>query len=148
MKNNKGITLVALVITIIVLLILAGVSISMVVGENGVLNRATSAADKTSEADIKSALENAIMGCQGSFVEVWEASPTTKILTWLDLNQIKANIDADSYNVTYDKYTTSGTIQKKSGTENVGKKYDFYLTASGSIGAKVNWGTKPAGSGS
>lgn len=41
MKNNKGLTLVALVITIIVLLILAGVSLNMIMGENGILTRAT-----------------------------------------------------------------------------------------------------------
>ena len=35
MKNNKGITLIALVVTIIVLLILAGVSIAMLTGNNG-----------------------------------------------------------------------------------------------------------------
>ena len=34
-KKNKGITLIALVITIVVLLILAGISISMLTGENG-----------------------------------------------------------------------------------------------------------------
>ena len=40
MKNNqKGITLVALVITIIVLLILAGVTIASLSGDNGILNR-------------------------------------------------------------------------------------------------------------
>ena len=39
MKKQKGITLVALVITIIVLLILAGVSISLALGNNGVLTR-------------------------------------------------------------------------------------------------------------
>lgn len=38
-KSNKGITIIALVITIIVLLILAGVSISMLTGENGILNQ-------------------------------------------------------------------------------------------------------------
>ena len=43
MRNQKGITLVALVITIIVLLILAGVSISLVLGQNGVLNQASNA---------------------------------------------------------------------------------------------------------
>ena len=48
MKNKKGITLISLIITIIVLLILAGVSISMVVGENGILNRATDASKKLS----------------------------------------------------------------------------------------------------
>ena len=41
MKNNKGITLIALVITIIVLLILAGVAIAMLTGENSVLKRAS-----------------------------------------------------------------------------------------------------------
>ena len=43
MKNNKGITLIALVVTIIVLLILAGVSIAMLTGQNGILNRASQA---------------------------------------------------------------------------------------------------------
>lgn len=41
MKNNKGITLIALVITIIVLLILAGVAIAMLSGNNGILTRAS-----------------------------------------------------------------------------------------------------------
>ena len=46
--NNQGITLIALVITIIVLLILAGVSIAMLTGGNGVLTKA-------SEADLQNA---------------------------------------------------------------------------------------------
>ena len=47
MKNQKGITLIALVITVIVLLILAGVSISMVIGNNGILNQASIAGRNT-----------------------------------------------------------------------------------------------------
>ena len=43
MKQQKGITLIALVITIIVLLILAGVSIAMLTGNNGILTRANEA---------------------------------------------------------------------------------------------------------
>lgn len=43
MKKEQGITLIALVITIIVLLILAGVSLSLVAGENGILKRAENA---------------------------------------------------------------------------------------------------------
>ena len=39
-KDNRGITLIALVITIIVLLILAGISIAMLTGENGILTQA------------------------------------------------------------------------------------------------------------
>ena len=47
MKNNKGITLIALVVTIIVLLILAGVSIAMLSGDNGILGRGQEAKYKT-----------------------------------------------------------------------------------------------------
>ena len=46
-KLNKGITLIALVITIIVLLILAGVSIAMLTGENGILTQANNAKRET-----------------------------------------------------------------------------------------------------
>ena len=40
-QTNNGITLIALVITIIVLLILAGVTIATLTGENGILTKAT-----------------------------------------------------------------------------------------------------------
>ena len=50
-KKEKGITLIALVITIIVLLILAGVSISMLTGENGILSQAQNAKNRTKEAE-------------------------------------------------------------------------------------------------
>ena len=49
-NKNNGITLIALVITIIVLLILAGVAIAMLSGENGILKKATDAKTKTDEA--------------------------------------------------------------------------------------------------
>ena len=51
-NNNKGITLIALVITIIVLLILAGVSIAMITGQNGILTKANEAKTKTEQAEI------------------------------------------------------------------------------------------------
>ena len=50
MKRNKGITLIALVITIIVLLILAGVAIAILSGENGILRKAADAKTKTEQA--------------------------------------------------------------------------------------------------
>ena len=52
LKEN-GITLIALVITIIVLLILAGVSIAMLTGENGILTQAQNAENETEEARIE-----------------------------------------------------------------------------------------------
>ena len=52
LKNNKGITLIALVITIIVLLILAGVSIAMLTGNNGILTQANTAKADTAKAEV------------------------------------------------------------------------------------------------
>ena len=56
-RKNKGITLIALVITIIVLLILAGVSISMLTGENGILTQAQNAKEETEIASEKEAIQ-------------------------------------------------------------------------------------------
>ena len=50
LKNKKGITLVALVVTIVVLLILAGVSINLVLGNNGIIAKAKDAEKKSAEA--------------------------------------------------------------------------------------------------
>jgi len=47
MKQQKGITLVALVITIIILLILAGIAIASITSDNGLFNRAKQAKNNT-----------------------------------------------------------------------------------------------------
>ena len=61
-KNNKGITLVSLVITIIVMLILAGVSLSMVTGDSSVLKQAQKTAFMQEMAGYKEELETQILG--------------------------------------------------------------------------------------
>lgn len=50
MRKNRGITLIALVVTIIVLLVLAGVSINMLTGQNGILTNATKAKESSNAA--------------------------------------------------------------------------------------------------
>ena len=59
-RSNKGITLIALVVTIIVLLILAGISISMISGQNGILTKAGEAKTRTDFEQIKEELGLAI----------------------------------------------------------------------------------------
>ena len=56
-KTRKGITLIALVITIIVLLILAGISIASLTGENGILKQAETAQEETKKAQYQEILE-------------------------------------------------------------------------------------------
>ena len=75
LKNKKGITLVALVVTIVVLLILAGVSINLVLGNNGIITKAKDAETKSAEAsqndligmnELAQQLEEQINGSTGS----------------------------------------------------------------------------------
>ena len=66
-KEKRGITLVALVITIIILLILAGITISLTIGQRGILKRAEEAGKNYQEAARKEdeelrELDNIIMG--------------------------------------------------------------------------------------
>ena len=60
-RNARGITLIALVITIIVLLILAGVTIAALSGDNGILKRATQAKTKTGKENAEEQIKLAIM---------------------------------------------------------------------------------------
>ena len=62
--NNKGITLIALIITIVILLILAGIAISALSGENGLFSRAKQAKEKTIESQLKEEITMAIQEIQ------------------------------------------------------------------------------------
>ncbi len=59
-NKSRGITLIALVVTIIVLLILAGISINMLMGQNGILNKATTAKKQTENTNARDELALAI----------------------------------------------------------------------------------------
>mgnify|MGYP004561073017 CR=1 FL=1 len=63
-SNQKGITLIALVITIIVLIILAGISIMMISGQDGILQRAGNAKTTIGQASAEEAVKRAILSLQ------------------------------------------------------------------------------------
>ena len=66
MKKENGITLIALVITIIVLLVLSGVSLSLVLGDNGVINKAQNATTETRKAEEKEKIEMAVAAARAA----------------------------------------------------------------------------------
>lgn len=68
--NNKGVTLVALVITIIVLLMLAGISISLMTGDNGVLTKATTVELEFSKTELEESFESIV---KDKLMEAYEA---------------------------------------------------------------------------
>ena len=93
-KTEKGITLVALVVTIVVLLILAGVSINLVLGNNGIIAKAKEAETKSAEAS-----QNDLKGMNA-------LGEKPKV----DLSKYKIG---DSVNYTCDPASSSYTLESK-----------------------------------
>lgn len=75
MRNERGITLVALVVTIVVLLILAGVTITYALSNNGIFTKAQEAGMVSEQATIRDAVSSAQAECM---MEYYDASKTTK----------------------------------------------------------------------
>ena len=100
-----GITLIALVVTIVVLLILAGITISLVFSENGIIAKAREAANKTNESiinehaqmnDVTAAMENMLNGTDGGDTPEKPEDPTEN---W-DLSKVDPVQSTDATPVT------------------------------------------------
>ena len=100
-----GITLIALVVTIVVLLILAGITISLVFSENGIIAKARESANKTNEAiineqaqmnDVTAAMENMLNGTGGGDTPEKPKDPTEN---W-DLSKVDPVQSTDATPVT------------------------------------------------
>ena len=96
LKESKGITLIALVITIIVLLILAGVTIATLTGDNGILKKAGDAKTQTEQAKEDENLKIAIAGSYGTDGK-------------LNLKDLKDNLENQGIN--YDKNNTGFPLE-------------------------------------
>lgn len=116
MKSNKGITLIALVITIIVLLILAGVSIAMLTGDNGILKQAEKADDNTEVAEIVERV-NMELNAQYAAVLAGKTAFTTGASTaGTDEKALKDNLSAISSKLTITVDTDEITIEVNDAT--------------------------------
>lgn len=100
-KKNKGITLIALIITIIILLILAGISISILNGENGILERAKQSKEEYFYAQAKEEIQIAIMDVQSKKI-IEDKNFSINEITFSDLNKSNKNI------VNYDETSHKG----------------------------------------
>lgn len=67
MKKNNGITLISLVVTIVVLLILAGISLNLVMGNNGIVERAKDAKAKTEKAEFEEKVDLANLSYSANY---------------------------------------------------------------------------------
>ena len=103
MKNQKGITLVALVITIVVLLILAGVTISMVMGPNGVLTNSQIAKEKSAKGTANDALSTALSSISTTYY-----ANSTNGTPIGNVNESTLKAQAPEYTFTVDGSTADG----------------------------------------
>ena len=111
LKQQKGVTLVALVITIIVLLILAGVSIAMLTGENGILTKATDSKTKTIAAELREQVSLTI----GEIIADQEKTNITSTSTNGIADEIATRMTKNGYTTTATS-TTSLTVTRDSKT--------------------------------
>ena len=144
MNKQKGITLIALVITIIILLILAGISIAMLTGENGILKKAQLAKEITDqkqeeENDILKQYED-LLGIEGNTelpdnTETTEAGTIVKLPNkWL--TTIPDEVSTDNGNIVIPSKKIANVYAVSDGAGNtVPVPYGFYY-----VGGKVESG--------
>ncbi len=97
-KNKQtGITLIALVVTVIILIILAGVSINMLVGENGIITQAQTTKEETKESTASEIVSIAVLGA-------------TKENGNIDVAQLKKEIESRGGTLSSDTLPTTITL--------------------------------------
>ena len=105
LKERKGITLIALVITIIVLLILAGVSIAMLTGQNGILTQAQNSKTVTENKSAEEKVKLAVMSAR-----------TRSETAALELDKLKEEIANQGGTATNNEFPVNVTMDGKSFT--------------------------------
>ena len=114
-RENKGITLMALIVTIIVLLILAGISVSALTGDNSIIKQAGNAKSESEIAKEREALEVAVVNAMGKSKKG-------------DISVDKLSPELEGYNVNIDKFgkriiVTFNTSGKKYKIEQNGDRF-------------------------
>ena len=119
LKTNKGITLIALVITIIVLLILAGVTIATLTGDNGILTKAQNAKEKNAQKTVEEQINLAVQASRINEGLVIDKDILEQELTNNGIEIIKSENDELPWTVKKDGYvytiSENGEVKEKEG---------------------------------
>ncbi len=130
LKINKGITLIALVITIIVLLILAGVTIATLTGDNGILTKAQNAKTQNDKATVKEKVDLAIAASLDETGKINLGQLKTNLNNVDGINPIKEDLTDSSFPLEVTVDGTKVTIKK----DNNGKYSTSVGESTGSSG--------------
>ena len=118
LKSQKGITLVALVVTIVVLLILAAVALNLTLGENGLITKAKDTKTESEKAEI---FDQIALATSSGEIE-YSTTGTSRLITYK--SALLSGVDGIDSNSVTDNGSNliTGTVTKSSG-----KKYDFQV---------------------
>ena len=155
LRNKKGITLIALVVTIVVLLILAGVTISLLLDENGIIAKSKDAKNNAIESDEKEKVEMAYVSA--TLKKLGDTVTAEELQTELDLSvgigktDVTTNGD-DTLNVLFSdtehKFNVDeGKVEKaKPITNNYGEDWEVAWTYTNGVWSnQINKGEKAEG---
>ncbi len=125
-KKNSGITLVAVIITVIILLIITGVSVSVLLGRNGTIKESTVAKDKTNKAYAEECVMTEVSGSYDKFGRI-------------NLDELNSNLRKNLENIelkaedgTYSALTEENRITKLPSTVKY-RGYDVEITGEASV---------------
>ena len=131
-RKQKGITLIALVITIIVLLILAGVSINLVVGEGGILGKAQNAVSASRAGSVKEEIGLAWSACETEYMEEWVTNQGIDKSTFFTPARLNANLGGKG-TVTAVTYNETGDSTLTYASTDGNLVYDMTISSTGQV---------------
>ena len=140
LSNKRGITLIALVITIIVLLILAGVTISMVVGDNGIVSKASNSATETKKAEARDSLEMAIATLETEFVSAHLStflSLDPAVNGYLTIENLNAELAKYNYKIISGSFGTGNNWIEITTINSNTATWKCHIAPKGSLGAEI-----------
>ena len=133
-KEKQGITLIALVITIIVLLILAGISIMMLTGDNSILRQATNAKESTVQGREQEAIKVAYLGVLSNNPEIVKEGKDFEDELQAEFRKNGVNAKVSNNGKTIEMEDTKKIYKLDIPTGKITEKekgYDFYIFAEG-----------------
>lgn len=133
-KEKKGITLLALVITIVIMLLLAGVAIQMTMGENGLIGKSTKAQKEQAKVELYETAKLSYINLRAKAAE--EGQPNPQVELALSTTEFM-----DKYNIVGDNITDKkGTV--------IDTKENVLNVLQGTVAGGFSSGTTPGGTSS
>jgi hypothetical protein len=132
LKTQKGITLISLIVTIVIILILAGITLSTVVGENGILSKSKVAVTKNREVSAKEEVSMAWTTCEMAYQEAWTSNQSVQRRSYYTQENMNNAVSSTGEVIAF-TYNEGGESEIKYKSNDQGIVYLFKIDTMGNI---------------